>query len=346
MREVLFENNSATRSRGAAIQSDNELLRIVDSQFFDNSAASDGGAISGSAIEVDRSLFRRNSATVDGGAITGANMRITECDFEANVAPSGSALSVRAQLSAVFVAKSSFFANAGNSTVQLATGNFTVSVVESCLCNNTAQAGSIDCRNVNGSLVANASTFADATQRCPTDSFQPSVCPTVGCQRRVPLLQFPRTTTTTTRLASTTASEATSTTSPSTTMTTNSSVTTGTSSAFESVTMREPEPDGGLDAGTLGAIIGGSAAVLLIIIGVVVVVVLRKRKTGAGKQPAVPVPAASSNSAYGSVANAVPLNVMGADYDHGGIAAIPPNVPGNYGAAGLQAHPDYESGRL
>ena len=49
-------------------------------------------------------------------------------------------------------------------------------------------------------------------------------------------------------------------------MTTNSNVTTATSSAFESVTMSEP--DGGLDAGTLGAIIGGSAAGLLIIIGV------------------------------------------------------------------------------
>jgi hypothetical protein len=100
-----------------------------------------------------------------------------------------------------------------------------------------------------------------------------------------------------------------------------------------------------LDAGTLGAIIGGSAAGLLIIIGVVVFVVLRKRKTG-NNQVAAAAPAASSNSAYGSVTNAVPLNVMGADYDHGGIAAIPPNVPGNYGAAGLQAHPEYESGRL
>jgi predicted outer membrane repeat protein len=343
MREVLFENNSATQSRGGAIQSDGELLRIVDSQFFDNSATPDGGAIAGSALEVDRSLFRRNSATVEGGAISvsGAKMRITECDFEANVAPSGSALSIRATQSVVVVAKSSFFANTGNSTVQLATGDFTVSVVESCLCNNTAQAGSIDCRDVNGSLVTNASTLADAAQRCPLDLFQPSVCPTVGCQRRVPLLQFPRTSTTTTRVASTTASGATSTTSPSTTMTTNSSET----SAFESVT--SSEPDGGLDAGTLGAIIGGSAAGLLIIIGVIAFVVLRKRKTGAGKQPAVPAPAASSKSAYGSVANAVPLNAMGADYDLGGIPVIPPDVPAaNYGVAGLQAHPEYDSGRL
>jgi predicted outer membrane repeat protein len=332
MREVLFENNSATQSRGGAIQSDNELLRIVDSQFFDNSAVPDGGAIAGSALEVDRSLFRRNSATVDGGAISGANIRITECDFEANVAPSGSALSVRADRCVVFVAKSSFFANTGNSTVQLATGNFIVSVVESCLCNNTAQAGSIDCRNVNGSLVANSSTFADDAQRCPADFYQPSMCPTVGCQRRVPLLKFPRTTTTTTRTESTTASGATSMSSP------------ANSSTIDFATSSS-EPDGGLDAGTLGAIIGGSAAGLLIIIGVVVFVVLRKRKTG-NNQVAAAAPAASSNSAYGSVTNAVPLNVMGADYDHGGIAAIPPNVPGNYGAAGLQAHPEYESGRL
>jgi predicted lipid-binding transport protein (Tim44 family) len=124
-------------------------------------------------------------------------------------------------------------------------------------------------------------------------------------------------------------------------MTTNSSET----SAFESVT--SSEPDGGLDAGTLGAIIGGSAAGLLIIIGVIAFVVLRKRKTGAGKQPAVPAPAASSKSAYGSVANAVPLNAMGADYDLGGIPVIPPDVPAaNYGVAGLQAHPEYDSGRL
>jgi predicted outer membrane repeat protein len=331
MREVLFENNSATRSRGGAIQSDGELLRIVDSQFFDNSAAPDGGAIAGSALEVDRSLFRRNSATVDGGAISGANMRITECDFEANVAPSGSALSIRATQSAVvFVAKSSFFANTGNSTVQLATGNFTVSVVGSCLCNNTAQAGSIDCRNVNGSLLANASTLADDAQRCPTVSFQPSVCPAVGCQRRVPLLQFPRTTTTTTRMASTTASMS----SPA-----NSSVIDFATSSSEL--------NGGLDGGTLGAIIGGSVAGLLVIIGIVVFVVLHKRKTGAGKQPAASAPAASSNSAYGSVANAVPLNAMGADYDLGGIPVIPPDVPApNYGVAGLQAHPEYDSGRI
>ncbi len=291
MREVLFENNSATQSRGGAIQSDGGLLRIVDSQFFDNSAAPDGGAIAGSALEVDRSLFRRNSATVDGGAISGANIRITECDFEANVAPSGSALSVRADRCVVFVAKSAFFANAGNSTVQLATGDFTVSVVESCLCNNTAEAASIDCRNVNGSLLANASTFADDAQRCTTDLFQPSVCPTVGCQRRVPLLQFPRTTTTTTRPASTTASGATSTTSASTTMTTNSSET----SAFESVTLSEP--DGGLDGGTLGAIIGGSVAGLLIIIGIVVFVVLRNRKTGE-REPSAPP---KRTSEYGAV---------------------------------------------
>jgi predicted outer membrane repeat protein len=322
LREVLFENNLATQSRGGAIQSDGELLRIVDSQFFDNRAAPDGGAIAANALEVDRSLFRRNAATVDGGAISCASAQITECDFEANVAPSGSALSVRAPPSVVSVAKSAFFANAGNSTVQLATGNFAVSVVESCLCNNTAKAASIDCRDASGSLVANASTFADNAQRCTADAFQPSVCPTVGCQRRVPLLQFPRTTT---RMASTTALGATPMASTSMTMTNNSS-------ALESVPLSEPEPDDGLDAGTLGAIIGGSAAGLLIIIGVAAFFVMRKRKTGAGKQSAASAPAASgssSSSAYGSVANAVPLNAMGAaDYDLGGIPVIPakPNV--------------------
>jgi ascorbate-specific PTS system EIIC-type component UlaA len=107
------------------------------------------------------------------------------------------------------------------------------------------------------------------------------------------------------------------------------------------------ELNGGLDGGTLGAIIGGSVAGLLVIIGIVVFVVLHKRKTGAGKQPAASAPAASSNSAYGSVANAVPLNAMGADYDLGGIPVIPPDVPApNYGVAGLQAHPEYDSGRI
>ena len=121
-------------------------------------------------------------------------------------------------------------------------------------------------------------------------------------------------------------------------MTPNSSET----SAFESVTLSEA--DGGVDGGTLGAIIGGSAAGLLIIIGVVVFVVLRKRKTGAGKQPAASAPAASSNSAYGSVANAVPLNAMGDDYDLGGIPVIPPDVYGNAGLAQQQV--DYGDGRL
>ena len=50
--------------------------------------------------------------------------------------------------------------------MQLATGNFAVSVAESCLCNNTAKAASIDCRDASGSLVVNASTFADGAQRC------------------------------------------------------------------------------------------------------------------------------------------------------------------------------------
>jgi predicted outer membrane repeat protein len=300
LREVLFENNSATQSRGGAIQSDAELLRIVDSQFFDNGAAPDGGAISGNALEVDRSLFRRNAATVDGGAISCASARITECDFEANVAPSGSALSVRAPPSVVFVAKSAFFANAGNSTVQLATGNFAVSVAESCLCNNTAQAASIDCRDASGSLVANASTFADGAQRCTAVAFQPSVCPTVGCQRRVPLLQFPRTTTTTTRMASTTASMA----SPA-----------NSSTIDFAPSSSEPESDGGLDAGTLGAIIGGSAAGLLIIIGVVVFVVLRKRKTGE-REPSAPP---KRTSEYGAVA----LSTLPSSYEDASSVRAP-----------------------
>jgi hypothetical protein len=54
----------------------------------------------------------------------------------------------------------------------------------------------------------------------------------------------------------------------------------------------------------------------------------------------------SVSSAYGSVANAVPLNAMGNDYDLGGIPVIPPNVPGNYGVASLQEHPEYDSGRI
>jgi predicted outer membrane repeat protein len=309
LREVLFENNSATQGRGGAIQSDAELLRIVDSQFFENRAAPDGGAIAGNALEVDRSLFRRNAATVDGGAISCASARITECDFEANVAPSGSALSVRAPPSVVFVAKSAFFANAGNSTVQLATGNFAVSVAESCLCNNTAKAASIDCRDASGSLVANASTFADDAQRCTADAFQPSVCPTVGCQRRVPLLQFPRTTTTTTRMASTTASMA----SPA-----------NSSTIDFAPSSSEPESDDGLDAGTLGAIIGGSAAGLLIIIGVVVFVVLRKRKTGE-REPSAPP---KRTSEYGAVA----LSTLSSSYEDASSVRAPAPADAIYGS--------------
>jgi predicted outer membrane repeat protein len=344
LRKVLFENNFATQSRGGAIRSESESMQIVESQFFDNKAVLDGGAISASALDVSRSLFRRNAAADVGGAIYGDNVRITECDFEANVATSGSALSMPASQSVLLIAKSSFFANLGSSTVHLRGANFTIELSDSCLCNNTA---SIDCQDVTGSLVANASTFADDALRCPTTMFQPTACLPTGCQRRAPFMQ------TTTRIASTTlpttASEATS---AAVSSLANSSAITTASSSSTIELANSSEPDNGLDAGTLGAIIGGSVAGLLIVLGVVVFIVVRKRKrkTSAVEQSAssapAPAPAIVSSSVhYG----AVPLNAMGAaDYDLGGIPVIPPNVPGSgqYGVAGLQELSEYESGRL
>jgi hypothetical protein len=132
----------------------------------------------------------------------------------------------------------------------------------------------------------------------------------------------------------------------------NSSAITTASSSSTIELANSSEPDNGLDAGTLGAIIGGSVAGLLIVLGVVVFIVVRKRKrkTSAVEQSAssapAPAPAIVSSSVhYG----AVPLNAMGAaDYDLGGIPVIPPNVPGSgqYGVAGLQELSEYESGRL
>jgi hypothetical protein len=111
----------------------------------------------------------------------------------------------------------------------------------------------------------------------------------------------------------------------------------------------EPEPSNAI---AIGAGVGGGIA-LLLLVALVVFLVWRKRKAPARAvavsplQPHYQPPApAASNSAYGSVANAVPLNAMGDDYDLGGIPVIPPNVPGNYGVAGLQEHGEYESGRL
>jgi hypothetical protein len=98
------------------------------------------------------------------------------------------------------------------------------------------------------------------------------------------------------------------------TMTNNSSAT-ATSSALESVTSSEPESDGGLDAGTLGAIIAGSAAGLLVIIGVVVFVVLRKRKTGE-REPSAPP---KRTSEYGAVA----LSTLPSSYEDASSVRAP-----------------------
>jgi hypothetical protein len=88
--------------------------------------------------------------------------------------------------------------------------------------------------------------------------------------------------------------------------------------------MSEPESDGGLDAGTLGAIIGGSAAGLLIIIGVIAFVVLHKRKTGE-REPSAPP---KRTSEYG----AVDLSALPSSYEDASNVRAPSEKNDVYGS--------------
>jgi hypothetical protein len=301
--DVLFEDNDSTGggNGGAITTTADSKVNIRESRFFKNSAIGSGGAIYNvGELNVTRSLFRGNSVATSGGAVFGVTsktMRIDQCDFESNSAVvTGSAISFASNLAGLSITDSAFFSNkiatVDRGVVHVDSfAGIDINVANSCLCNNSAgdnEGPSFSCGSSAGKLLVGASTLAGVANKCPTADFRPSACAS-ACERRVPYLQTTRTTTTATTSAETLvllpATQASS-------ITSSGSIS-ATTSAMS--TLAEPE---GLDAGTLGAIIGGSVGGLLVIIGVIVLIVMmRKRK----RNPGAPHQKPPSVGEYGAI---------------------------------------------
>jgi predicted outer membrane repeat protein len=182
LQNALFENNFA-RTRGSAIRTFVTTMQIVGSQFVNNSAQIEGGAIVAHTLSVTQSLFRGNTAIDVGGAIFGDDIQISDCDFEGNAGRS--VIYLRAPKSPVVMARSSFFGNTirtinGSGGVVLVSNEaLQLRVTESCLCNNMR--ASIDCDTSAVSLAVDNTTESEgASVRCPLVQFRASNCTVAG----------------------------------------------------------------------------------------------------------------------------------------------------------------------
>ena len=127
--------DQCTAYSGAAIYSNNRNLQITDSNFTNNNAQSDGGAVySYGGGLIDNCIFRDNNA-VEGGAIEAGNTKIANCLFVHNHGDIGGAIDA---LRGTTIVNNRFINNsagrAGAVRIQEASSSIDISFFE----NNTA----------------------------------------------------------------------------------------------------------------------------------------------------------------------------------------------------------------
>ena len=147
-----FINNRAGQWAGAIHTHSNAYTRIVGSNFTDNVAGTNGGALfSYSKLEVINSTFTGNNATNNGGAICGYsygsvyNITVDSCNFIKNRVSSGAGGAIRAMNLGYLTVGYSNFTNNFASNGQAISG--ITETIDYCNCENCTCPNCPNCEN-------------------------------------------------------------------------------------------------------------------------------------------------------------------------------------------------------
>ena len=147
-----FINNRAGQWAGAIHTHSNAYTRIVGSNFTDNVAGTNGGALfSYSKLEVINSIFTGNNATNNGGAICGYsygsiyNITVDSCKFIKNRVSNGAGGAIRAMNLGYLTVGYSNFTNNFASNGQAISG--ITETIDYCNCENCTCPNCPNCEN-------------------------------------------------------------------------------------------------------------------------------------------------------------------------------------------------------
>lgn len=130
-----FRVNSSNRGSGGAIYSDGTI--VITNASFTQNLARYAGAVTGTAITIDDSVFSENIATIDTGAVYGNGLTIHNSVFDRNTASRD--YGVLNSTANITVEDSSFTSNSASRNHGLLIANGSAALRNTTIANNSAQ---------------------------------------------------------------------------------------------------------------------------------------------------------------------------------------------------------------